>query len=151
MTDEFRHRTRLDVRFRDVDAFGHVNNAVFLSFVEQARIRYLIEVLGRPITLTDVAELPLILARLEIDYRTPIFYGEPLEVLTRVDWIGGSSFGMSHQVIAGDDRHCAAELVTVLVSYDYATGRPIAVPADWRRAFESAEGRALQRESKGVR
>ncbi len=151
MTDEFRHRTRLDVRFRDVDAFGHVNNAVFLSFVEQARIRYLIEVLGRPITLTDVAELPLILARLEIDYRTPIFYGEPVEVATRVDWIGGSSFGMSHQVVAGEDRHCAAELVTVLVSYDYATGRPIAVPADWRRALESAEGRALQRESKGVR
>jgi acyl-CoA thioester hydrolase len=151
VTDEFRHRTRLDVRFRDVDAFGHVNNAVFLSFVEQARIRYLIEVLGRPITLTDVAELPLILARLEIDYRTPIFYGEPAEVATRVDWIGGSSFGMSHQVVAGEDRHCAPALVTVLVSYDYATGRPIAVPAEWRRALESAEGRALQRESKGVR
>ena len=63
MTDEFRHRTRLEVRFRDVDAFGHVNNAVFLSYIEQGRIRYLARALQLPITLTDVEELPLILAR----------------------------------------------------------------------------------------
>ena len=45
MTDDFRHRTRVEVRFRDIDAFGHVNNAVVASYVEQARIRYLLDVL----------------------------------------------------------------------------------------------------------
>ncbi len=48
MTDEFRHRTRLEVRFRDVDAFGHVNNAVFLSYIEQGRISYLAQALQLP-------------------------------------------------------------------------------------------------------
>jgi acyl-CoA thioester hydrolase len=60
VTDAYRHRTTLQVRFRDIDAFKHVNNAVFFSYVEQARIRYLLDVLepDRPFD-----RLPLILAR----------------------------------------------------------------------------------------
>ena len=72
MTDDYRHRTSLEVRFRDIDAFGHVNNAVFLSYVEQARIRYLLDVL-QPETGFD--RLPLILARVELDFRSPIGFG----------------------------------------------------------------------------
>lgn len=141
MTDQPRHRTRLEVRFRDVDAFGHVNNAVFFSYVEQARIRYLTEALE----LDAIQRLPLILARVEMDYRAPVFYGEPLEVTSRIDWIGGTSFAMSHQVLAGDDAHVAADAETVLVAYDYATSRPMRVPGDWRRRFEALEGRPLDR------
>lgn len=150
MTDEFRHRTRIDVRFRDVDAFGHVNNAVFLSYVEQARIRYLAEALGRPITLTDVSELPLILARLAVDYRSPIFFGQQVEVGTRVDWIGRTSFAMAHRLTAGDDGHLVAEASSVLVSYDYSAARPMPVPDDWRQRLEAAEGRSLDRAAQGV-
>ncbi len=150
MSDEFRHRTRIDVRFRDVDAFGHVNNSVFLSYVEQGRIRYLSEALGRPISLTDVAELPLILARLAIDYRAPIFFGEQVEVGTRVDWIGRTSFAMAHRLTAGDDAHLVAETTSVLVSYDYSAGRPMPVPDDWRQRLEATEGRSLDRAAQGV-
>lgn len=150
MTDEFRHRTRLEVRFRDVDAFGHVNNAVFLSYIEQGRISYLAQALQLPITLTDVEELPLILARIEVDYRAPIFFGQPLEVGTRIDWIGRSSFSMSHRMTAGDDGHVVAEASSVLVSYDYAAARPMPVPDPWRARFETAEGRSLRRTAQGV-
>jgi acyl-CoA thioester hydrolase len=150
VTDEFRHRTRIDVRFRDVDAFGHVNNAVFLSYVEQARVRYLSEALGRPITLTDISQLPLILAHLAIDYRSPIFFGEQVDVATRVDWIGRTSFGMAHRLTAGADAHVVAEVDSVLVSYDYTSARPMPVPADWRDRLESAEGRSLDRSPQGV-
>ncbi len=150
MTDEFRHRTRLEVRFRDVDAFGHVNNVVFLSYIEQARIRYLAEVLQLPISLTDVSELPLILARTEIDYRAPIFFGQTVEVGTQVDWIGRTSFAMSHRVTAGDDQHAVAAATTVLVSYDYASARPMPVRDAWRRSLETAEGRSLDRAAQGV-
>jgi acyl-CoA thioester hydrolase len=141
VSDASLHRTRLDVRFGDIDAFGHVNNAVFLTFVEQARISYLVEALH----IDGIQRLPLILARIEMDFRAPIFYGEPLEVTTRVDWIGNTSFGVSHQVLAGPDAHVAAEAQTVLVTYDYATSRPVPVPDDWRRAFEAAERRPLAR------
>jgi acyl-CoA thioester hydrolase len=150
VTDQFRHRTQLEVRFRDVDAFGHVNNAVFLSYIEQARIRYLAEALQLSISLTDVGELPLILARIEIDYRAPIFFGQTVEVGTRVDWIGRSSFSMSHRATAGDDAHTVTEAKTVLVAYDYRAARPLPVPDAWRRHLERSEGRSLDRAAQGA-
>jgi len=140
VSDDFRHRTALQVRFRDIDAFGHVNNAVFFSYVEQARIRYLLDVL-RPGT--DFDRLPLILARVELDYRSPIFFGEDIEVETRVDRIGRSSVAMSHRMTAGADRRLVGDVQSVLVTYDYAASRPMPVPDDWRAKMTEHEGHAL--------
>lgn len=136
MTDAFRHRTNLQVRFRDIDAFGHVNNAVFFTYVELARIRYLLDVLkpDRPFD-----RMPLILARVELDYRSPIQFGEEVVVETRVDRIGRSSFDMRHRMTAGPEGRLAADVQTVLVTYDYSLARPFPVPDDWRRLIEAHE------------
>jgi acyl-CoA thioester hydrolase len=139
VNDEFRHRTSLDVRFRDIDAFGHVNNAVFSTFAEQARVQYLLDVIGMP---DGFEGMPLILARLEIDYRSPIMLGERVVVESRVDRIGRSSIGMVHRILAGDDR-LVADVQSVLVTYDYKAARPIPVPKDWRRRITEHEGRAF--------
>ena len=140
MTDAFRHRTTLQVRFRDIDAFGHVNNAVFFSYVELARIRYLLDVLQpeRPFD-----KLPLILARVELDFRSPIAFGEEVVVETRVERIGRTSFGMAHRMTAGLDRRLVGDVQTVLVTYDYETARPIPVPDDWRRRIGAYEDRTF--------
>lgn len=140
MTDEYRHRTTLQVRFSDIDAFGHVNNAVFFSYVELARIRYLLDVL-EPAEPFD--RLPLILARVELDYRSPILFGEEVEVETRVDRIGRTSFGMSHRMTAVPDGRLVGEVHSVLVTYDYATARPMPMPDDWRRLIGGHEGRSF--------
>ena len=141
MTDDFRHRTTLQVRFRDIDAFGHVNNAVFFSYVELARIRYLLDVL-RPDQPFD--RLPLILARVELDYRSPIQFGDEVVVDTRVDRVGRASFAMSHRMTAAPDGRLVGDVQTVLVTYDYATARPIPVPDTWRDRLASYEGRSLE-------
>ncbi|HET8776463.1 MAG TPA: thioesterase family protein, partial [Candidatus Limnocylindria bacterium] len=141
VTDDFRHRTTLEVRFRDIDAFGHVNNAVFFSYVEQARIRYLLDVLDSE---TTFDRMPLILARVELDYRSPIFYGESVTVGTRVDRVGRTSFGMSHRMTAGGDERLVGEVQSVLVTYDYAAAKPMPVPGDWRRKFAEHEGRPFE-------
>ena len=141
MTDDFRHRTMLQVRFRDIDAFGHVNNAVFHSFVEQARIQYLLDAL-EPDEPFD--RLPLILARVELDFRSPIQFGEEVEVETQVDRIGRSSIAMSHRMTAGADHRLVAEAQSVLVTYDYAIARPMPVPEEWRRRIGDYEGRPLE-------
>ena len=140
MTDDYRHRTTLQVRFRDIDAFGHVNNAVFFSYVELARIRYLLDVLGpeRPFD-----RLPLILARVELDYRSPITFGEEVVVATRVERIGRTSFAMGHRMIATPGDRLAADVQTVLVTYDYASARPIPMPDEWRRRIGQHEGRSF--------
>jgi acyl-CoA thioester hydrolase len=139
VTDEFRHRTVLEVRFRDIDAFRHVNNAAFFTYIEQARIRYLIET----VRMVEIERLPLILAAAKIDFQAPILFGQQVEIGTRVDWIGTTSFSMSHRLHAG--AALAADAHTVLVAYDYEAARPIPVPDEWRTAFVEWEGRDLAR------
>jgi acyl-CoA thioester hydrolase len=141
VTDDFRHRTAIEVRFRDIDALGHVNNAVFVSYIEQARVRYFASVLGLDIS----QRFPLILARVALDYTAPVLLGEPLEVGTRVDWIGRTSFAMAHRLVAGEDRHEVAHSETVIVAYDYGVARPMPVPDAWRAAMVAHEGRDLER------
>jgi acyl-CoA thioester hydrolase len=138
VSDELSHRTFLDVRFRDIDAFGHVNNAVFSTFAEQARVQYLLDVIGAP---DGFERMPLILARLAIDFRSPIQLGERVTVESRVDRIGLRSIAMSHRIGAGPQGRLAADVHSVLVTYDYAAARPMPVPADWRDRIAAYEGR----------
>lgn len=112
----FVHRDR--VRFRDCDSMGHVNNAVFSTYLEEARIG----VLG------DLIDF--ILARVEIDFRSELRNGEEVEVRTRCSRIGTKSFELEHVVSAGD--RVVAEAKSVLVSYDYGRGASVPVPAELR-------------------
>ncbi len=141
MTDEYRHRTHIEVRLGDLDPFGHVNNAVIASYVEQGRVLYQRDVLG---TGADPVSMPFILARLEIDYLAQTLFGDPVEVKTRVDWIGRSSVHMSH-LLTGRDGRQLAKSEAVLVAFDYDTEKPVPVSDQWRAAMVAHEGHALDR------
>ena len=112
----FPHVHRERVRFRDCDAMGHVNNAVYSTYLEESRIG----VLGG---LGD-----FILARVEIDFRSELRAGEEVEVRTRSARVGTKSFELEH-VISADGR-IVAEARSVLVSYDYGRGESVPVPAE---------------------
>lgn len=129
------------MRFRDIDAFRHVNNASFFAYIEEARIRYLVDVLN----INAVERAPLILAAVKIDFRAPILFGQEVEIGTAVDWIGRSSFAMSHRLHASPDNRLVAEADSVLVAYDYAAEGPTSVPDEWRAAFAAWEARDLAR------
>jgi acyl-CoA thioester hydrolase len=139
--DEFRHRTRLDVRLGDLDPFGHVNNAVIASYVEQGRVLYLRDVLG---TGADPVSMPFILAMLKIDYLSQVMFSDEVEVGSRVDWIGRSSIGMSHLLVNQDSRELARS-DSVLVAFDYTVEKPMRVSDEWRAILASHEGRSLVR------
>ncbi|HEX6129284.1 MAG TPA: thioesterase family protein [Candidatus Limnocylindria bacterium] len=148
MSDDYRHRTSVQVRFRDIDAFGHVNNAVVSSYVELARVTYLRDVLKlNPVGPED--RMPLILAMIRIDYRSPIFLEDRIEVGSRVDWVGRTSFHMSHHLQQQDGRELA-RTESVLVTYDYERARPMPVPDEWRAVLTAHEGRSLERPQQGV-
>jgi acyl-CoA thioester hydrolase len=123
--DGFPFVFREDVRFRDLDGMGHVNNAVFLTYMESARIAYL-SALGAG----SNPQRTLILARMEVDFRSPIALGERVEVGVRPGRIGLKSFDLEYEVRA-DDR-LAAEARSVLVGYDYGRGESVEIPAEWR-------------------
>jgi len=113
----FTHRER--ARFRDCDPMGHVNNAVYSTYLEQARIG----VLGG----LD----PFILARVEIDFRAELRAGEEVEVATRCSRVGTKSFDLEHVVRA--DGRVVAEAKSVLVGYDYDAGRSVPITDTTRR------------------
>jgi acyl-CoA thioester hydrolase len=117
------------VRFRDLDGMGHVNNAVFLTYMESARLAYLASLgLGRnPLQ-------ALILARAEIDFRSPIELGERVEVGVRTGQVGTKSFELEQDVWA--DGRLAAEGRFVLVGYDYTSGSSMELPVEWREQLE---------------
>ena len=125
---------RDSVRFRDCDAMGHVNNAVYSTYLEEARIG----VLG--------GLNAFILARVEIDFRSELRMGEQVEVRTRCSRIGTKSFDLEH-VIAADGR-VVAEAKSVLVSYDYGLGESVAVPAELRSRLMPPPAEASTAESR---
>ena len=119
MTEAFPWIEREHVRFRDCDAMGHVNNAVYSTYLEQARIG----ILG------DLE--PFILARVEIDFRAELRAGEDLEVRSRCARVGTKSFELEHQVWAGDTL--VADAKSVLVGYDYEAGTSVPLTENQRR------------------
>jgi len=113
------------VRFRDVDSMGHMNNAVYATFIEQARIAFL-----RP---RGADQSTMILARLEIDFREPIASGDEVAIEVRPAGVGTKSFALEYTMRVGE--RIVAEAKSVLVAYDYGTARSIEVPRDLREAL----------------
>jgi acyl-CoA thioester hydrolase len=127
--DGFPFVHRDTVRFRDVDAWGHVNNAVYLTYCEEARMAYLAH-LG---LVRSVEDAQMILARAEIDFRSPTRVGEPIEVGVRPGRLGTKSFVLEYELRAED--RVVAQSTSVLVAYDYTRGEAVRVPAAWKEAL----------------
>jgi len=117
---------REPVRFRDLDPMGHVNNAVFLTYIESARVAFL-QHLGAAATLE---EMNIIVARIEIDFRAPVRLGDEVSISVRASRFGEKSFDLEHELRV--DGQVVAEAKSVLVSYDYETRAAVALPDDWR-------------------
>jgi acyl-CoA thioester hydrolase len=123
-------------RFSDLDGMGHVNNAVFSVFIEQARLAWFgLYAAEEPTPLQDV-----ILARTEIDFRSQVSFGETVAIGVRPSRIGTKSFEFEFELRVGD--RLVAEAKSILVGYDYASGRSVEVPERWRRRLQSASAPA---------
>jgi len=144
----FRYRHPIEIRYGDTDALGHVNNAVYLAYLEMARGGYYTEVVGHPFgTGPDAEKRTFVIAEAHISYRRPAFYGEPLWCGVRVGWVSRSSFSLEYRLEVADSAIGTARMIgdgsTVQVFYDLARGRPMRTPADLVRALADYEGREL--------
>ena len=112
------------VRFNDLDGMGHVNNAVYSTYLEQARLAWF--GVDEQMPLEDV-----ILARTEIDFRSPLSVGEVVEIGVRPSRLGTKSFELEYELRS--DGRLVAEAKSVLVGYDYSRGESSTIPERWRR------------------
>jgi acyl-CoA thioester hydrolase len=117
--ENWRWITKERVRFGDCDPMGHANNAVYSTYLEQARI-------------TALGGLdPFILARVEIDFRSELHMNDEIEIRTRCSRVGTKSFDLVHEIRAGD--RVAAQAKSVLVGYDYETKTSVPLPDETKR------------------
>jgi acyl-CoA thioester hydrolase len=114
------------VRFRDLDPMGHVNNAVFLTYIEEARAALLAEVGAA----TGLEDMNMIVARVEIDFRAPVRFGQEVEISVHASRFGTKSFDLDYELRVDGD--VVAEAKSVQVAYDYSRREPVPLPAEWR-------------------
>lgn len=123
MNETNSHEVDIEVRFSDLDAYGHVNNAVFFTYLETARTKCFLK---------DFVEfarsgLLFLVVKAECEYKRPIDLTDRVVVTLRIVRIGNSSFDIAYRLHDGNDV-TYAEAKTVMVCYDQAQKRTIPVP-----------------------
>jgi acyl-CoA thioester hydrolase len=132
----FRLAVPLRPRFRDTDAMGHLNNAIYVTYFEIARAEYWRAMTGDP----DYQKVPFILAHTTIDFRSPAYVHETLEIGIRVSKLGTKSFECEYRIEDEATRRLVCEGRSVMVIYDYATLRSMPMPDALRAEFRRFEG-----------
>ncbi len=132
----FHFYKQVEVRFRDCDPMGHVNNAVYATYFEIARSAYWRDALGY----ASFDECPFILARVECNFRSQGRLGELLDVRTRVSRIGNSSFAFDYEIVEASDGRLVADGRSVQVMFDYERQQSRPVPEDFKARVARAEG-----------
>jgi acyl-CoA thioester hydrolase len=133
----FRFYHPIEVRYGDLDPQGHLNNARYLTYFEQARISYVANLgVWRP---GDFMNIGIILADAHVTFRAAVVFGQKIVVGVRVARLGNKSMDMEYQMEDADTGQAAAVGSTVLVAYEYATRRTIPIPDNWRSAITAFE------------
>ena len=134
-------------RFRDTDAMGHLNNAVYVTYLEVARQEYWRRSSGN----VDYRRVPFILAHVTIDFRAEALVSDVLLLGIRCEWVGDKSFAFRYEIRDQQTDRLVVEATTVQVCYDYDRKQSIPIPPDLKRALEAFEGRTLARKPGVVR
>ncbi|VBB41955.1 Thioesterase superfamily protein [uncultured Desulfatiglans sp.] len=114
----------LTVRFRDVDAMGHVNNAVFLTYFEEGRSAFL----ARVLEIVDPSEYPFILARISCDYLRPLKLGDRIAIQVWIGRVGKKSFVFKYRIVnRGDPDAIYAAGESTMVLFDYKENRTVPI------------------------
>ena len=132
--------TEVPVRWGDMDAFNHVNNAVYMRYLEESRLAWMSTV---PEAL-DINQSRALMAACEIQYRLPIEWPATVHIELYCERLGNSSATLGYRLLTRPEgselaTRLHAECRTVMVWTDSGTGRPVTVPAAIRRALGDTE------------
>ena len=136
----FQHKTVVKVRNYEIDWQGIVHNAIYLHYFEVGRIEYL-NTIGAKVDINTINnESKVVLARNEIDYRSPARYGDTINVYSRISAIKNTSFIFEGLLERSSNGEIIAENVAVHVWLNHKTNLPTPVPDDFRKLVQRFEG-----------
>ena len=128
----------VEVRYGDLDPQGHVNNSKHLTFFEQARIAYMIE-LGLFTKDQSFMEIGVILADVHIAYHEPIYFGQKIKVGVHISKMGKKSMTWQQNIMDADTGKEIAKGEVIMVTYDYKEEKTIPIPQEWREKISQFE------------
>lgn len=126
----FNFTTDIEIRFADIDAYGHVNNAIFFTYLETARIKLFQQFFGGFLD----TSLTFLVVRAECDYRLPVKLNDRLQITIVIEQLRHSSFTFGYRLHNGEGKDYATAR-TVMVCFDPVASRPVAIPAEIRALF----------------
>ena len=132
----YRHILPLQIRFNDVDKFGHVNNTVYFQFYDTAKTDYIATVCKG----VDWERLAIVVVKIEAEFLAQIKGDSHIAGRTRVTKIGNKSFHLEQDVIDVDTQEVKSRCLSIMVLFDLAHQQTIPLPDEWRQAISSYEG-----------
>jgi acyl-CoA thioester hydrolase len=138
---KFRHTLPIQLRFNDVDKFGHVNNTVYFSFYDLGKTEYFSYVCPD----VDWEKEGIVVVHIEVNFLSQIFGGDHVEVQTAVSEIGNKSFHLLQRVVDTDTQEVKCECRSVMVCFDLVNHESMPMPQKWVDAICAYEGRELRK------
>ena len=142
---KFNHFMPAQIRFSDVDQFGHVNNSVYFSLYDLAKTTYVKDVLSGRMKWNEVG---IVVANISANFMSPIFFMDHVNIETATVELGNKSFTLLQRAIDPESGTVKCECRTVMVVYDLKTQTPIPMPADYKQAICDYEGHTAEELSK---
>ena len=136
---QFRFYHPIEVRYGDLDPQGHVNNAKHLTYFEQARVAYLIE-LGLFTRDQSFMKIGVIVADVHLTYLKPIYFGQNIKIGVHTAKLGNKSMTWEQNIVDTDTGKALATGEVIIVTFDYRDEKTISIPHEWRDKISAFEG-----------
>ncbi len=134
------YEAALEVAFRDIDAFGHVNNAVFFSYMEYVRVKYVKRLFtGTSLESDNLLDIPLILVKATCSYSSPALLNETISLGIGLSRFGNKSFELIYRFL-GEDGRLIAEGQTIQVMFNYKTNSAFQIPNEIKARVKELQG-----------
>ncbi len=137
MQIKYKHRVPVQLRFNDADALGHVNNSVYFSFYDLGKTEYFKTIHGKYI---DTKDIDIVVVHAEVDFLSPVFLSDEIEVQTAVASIGNKSFTLMQQIVDTKTDTVKCVCKTIMVGFDPQTNTSKPIGEAWKKAISLYEG-----------
>ena len=136
----FRHSVPVQMRFNDVDALGHINNSIYFSYYDLGKSAYFTTIKKGEM---DWGKVDVVVANVNCNFFSPVYFGEPISVVTRVEAIYSKSFKMHQRIVNTVSGEIKSECSSIMVSIDTKTNTSTELSHYWIKAISEYEGKNL--------
>ena len=134
--NEFRNVVPLQIRFNDVDKFGHVNNTIYFQFYDSGKTDYVSTVCKG----FDWDQYAIFVVKIEVEFFAQIKGADRIAVRTRTVHLGNKSFRLEQEIFDIDTKEVKSRCQSILVLYDLEQKQSIPFPDEWRQAIRDYDG-----------